>query len=91
MKCDRCGEHIRAGEEMELYGGNRMCQASVYLDQKKIMEDVIWLEPTQDGILVRTFFEEPQVIQGVLQAVDLLKHRVMLSSQQSLTKEGDKS
>lgn len=58
-----------------------MCQASVYLDQERIMEDVIWLEPTQDGILVRTFFEEPQEIKGVLQGIDLLKHRVLLTRQ----------
>jgi predicted RNA-binding protein len=59
-----------------------MCQASVYLDQEKVMEDAIWLEPTPDGVLVRTFFEGPQVIKGVLQGIDLLKHRVLLSSQQ---------
>jgi predicted RNA-binding protein len=67
-----------------------MCQATVYLDQEKILEDVIWLEPTEDGILVRTFFEGPRVIKGVLQGIDLLKHRVLLSSQQSETEsEGD--
>lgn len=57
-----------------------MCQATIYLDQKKIMEDVIWLEPTEDGVLLRTFFEEPKEVKGKLESIDLLKHRVMLTS-----------
>jgi len=58
-----------------------MCQATVYLDQEKIMEDVIWLEPTGDGVLLRTFFEEPKEVKGKLKSIDLLKHRVMLTSE----------
>ena len=46
-----------------------MCQATVYLDDKQIMEDVIWLEPTQDGFLLRTFFGEPQEIRGKLEGI----------------------
>lgn len=55
-----------------------MCQATLYLDGEKIMEDVIWLEPAEDGIWVQTFFDEPQLVKGVLKGVDLLKHRVLL-------------
>jgi predicted RNA-binding protein len=57
-----------------------MCQATVYLDEEKVMEDVIWLEPTEKGFLLRTFFEEPQEVVGTLQGIDLLKHRVLLTS-----------
>jgi predicted RNA-binding protein len=57
-----------------------MCQATVYLDNERVMEDVIWLEPTADGFLMRTFFGEPQEVVGTLQAIDLLKHRVLLNS-----------
>jgi predicted RNA-binding protein len=57
-----------------------MCQATVYLDDEKVMEDVIWLEPTEEGVLARTFFEEPRVIKGVFKGIDLLKHRVLLVS-----------
>jgi len=63
-----------------------MCQATVYLDEEKIMEDVIWVEPTQDGVLLRTFFEAPRVVKGVIKGIDLLKHRVLLASV-----EGDES
>jgi predicted RNA-binding protein len=44
------------------------------------MEDVIWLEPTKDGYLLRTFFGEPQEVRGKLEGIDLLKHRVLLTS-----------
>lgn len=57
-----------------------MCQATVYLDDERVMEDVIWLEPTANGYLLRTFFGEPQEVVGTLQGIDLLKHRVLLSS-----------
>jgi len=63
-----------------------MCQATVYLDEERIMEDVIWIEPTEDGVLLRTFFEAPRVVKGVIKGVDLLKHRVLLT-----TMEGDKN
>jgi len=62
-----------------------MCQATVYLDEEKILEDVIWVEPTEEGVLLRTFFEEPKVVQGVIKGIDLLKHCVLLT-----TLEGDK-
>lgn len=57
-----------------------MCQATVYLDGEKVMEGVIWLEPTEGGILLTSLFEEPHEVQGRLEGVDLLKHRVLLTS-----------
>jgi predicted RNA-binding protein len=41
---------------------------------------VIWLEPTQDGVLLKTFFGEPQQVKATLKGIDLLKHRVLLAS-----------
>jgi predicted RNA-binding protein len=57
-----------------------MCQAKVYLDGNKIMEDVIWLELTQDGFLLRSLFNETRVVRGKLEGIDLLKHQVRLTS-----------
>ncbi len=57
-----------------------MCQATVYLDGEKVMEDVIWIEPTEEGMLLRSFFAEPQRVKGTLKGIDLLKHRVLLVS-----------
>jgi predicted RNA-binding protein len=66
-----------------------MCQATVYLDEQKIMEDVVWLEPTAEGVLLSTFFGEPQEVKGTLLGIDLLKHRVLLSTADPLQKESD--
>jgi len=66
-----------------------MCQANVYLDGKEIMRDVIWLEPTEHGFLMRTFFEEPKEVVGTLQGIDLLKHRVLLTSAEGAPEEGE--
>ena len=57
-----------------------MCQAKVYLDGNKIMEDVIWLEPTQDGFLLRSLFDDAREVNGRLESIDLLKHQVRLAS-----------
>lgn len=62
-----------------------MCQATAYLDGEKVMEDVIWLEPTADGVLLRSLFRESAEVQGELESIDLLKHRVLLRSK---TREG---
>jgi predicted RNA-binding protein len=64
-----------------------MCQATVYLDNERVMEDVIWLEPTEKGFLMRTFFEEPKEVLGTLQGIDLLKHRVLLTSKPAQEEE----
>ena len=57
-----------------------MCQATVYLDEERVMQDVIWLEPTEGGFTMRTFFGEPMTVKGKLKGIDLLKHRVLLTS-----------
>lgn len=56
-----------------------MCQAKVYLNGEKILENVIWIEPTQDGFLFRAFFDDPCEVKGRLQSIDLLKHQVRLT------------
>jgi len=66
-----------------------MCQATAYLDQDKLMEDVIWLEPTADGFRMRTFFGEPLQVKAKLEGIDLLKHRILLTSTDSSEKGTD--
>jgi len=55
-----------------------MCQATVYLGDREVARDVIWLEPTAEGVSFATFFEGPQVVHGRIQRLDFLKHRVLL-------------
>jgi predicted RNA-binding protein len=66
-----------------------MCQATVYLDDERVMQDVIWLEPTEGGFTMRTFFGEPLTVKGKLKGIDLLKHRVLLTSEQPALQGGE--
>jgi len=54
------------------------------------MQDVIWLEPTEGGFTMRTFFGEPMTVKGKLKGIDLLKHRVLLTSDER-EPQGDES
>lgn len=55
-----------------------MCQATVFLDGKEIMQDVMIVEPVPEGIRLVALFEPEQVIPASIQKIDLMKHRVML-------------
>lgn len=57
-----------------------MCQAKAFLDERPIMEEVIWLEPTQEGFLLRDLFGESRQVKGTLQGIDLRKHRILFTS-----------
>jgi len=60
-----------------------MCQISVVVEergnQKKIMEGVTRLEVKDNGVLLNTFFEEPQEVPGVvISSIDFLGGAVVL-------------
>lgn len=55
-----------------------MCQATVYLDDKEIMQDVVRVESLPEGVRLITFFEPPRLIPATIRQIDLLKHRVIL-------------
>jgi predicted RNA-binding protein len=61
-----------------------MCQATVYLVREgrerseEIMQDVILLETTADGVRLSTFFEEPQTVRARIGRIDFLKHTITL-------------
>lgn len=57
-----------------------MCQATVFLDGDKILEDVIQVRPTEDGVELSTLFEEPSTVKAAIRDIDLLKHTVHLDS-----------
>ena len=62
-----------------------MCQATVYLDGKEVMRDVLLVEPGPEGIRLVALFEPVQVIPATIQKIDLIKHLVILES-----KKGEK-
>ncbi len=55
-----------------------MCQATVYLGEEEVAQEVIRLQPVKDGLQLETFFEEPRVVRGIIREIDFLKHRVLL-------------
>jgi len=61
-----------------------VCQATAFLARdgqeqvEEIMQDVILLETTADGVRLSTFFEEPQTVRARIGRIDFLKHTVTL-------------
>ena len=68
-----------------------MCQATVYLNDEKLMEDVTRIQLTPKGIRLSTFFESPKTVRATLREVDLLKHRVWLETLRDSDAEEDES
>ena len=57
-----------------------MCQVAVYLDEEKIMDDVMLVEPVPEGIRLVKLFEPPRVIPATIRQVDLMKNKVLLET-----------
>ena len=55
-----------------------MCQATIYLGDQKIAEEVTGLEPIEEGVRISAFFQDPTVVPGRVKYIDFLKHRVVL-------------
>jgi predicted RNA-binding protein len=56
-----------------------MCQAKVYLGNEEVARDVVWLEPTSDGVRFETFFGGLHLVKGRVQRIDFMTHRVSLT------------
>jgi predicted RNA-binding protein len=59
-----------------------MCQATVYLDGEKTMEDVLIVEPVAEGIQLVKLFEPVQLVQASIRKIDLMKHKIILETPQ---------
>jgi len=59
-----------------------MCQATVYLDGEKILEDVLFVEQVEDGIRLVKLFEPMQFVQAQIRQIDLMKHKIILITSQ---------
>jgi len=61
-----------------------MCQSSIYLKkadgEEELMRDAILVVPSEDGVLIQTFFEEPRVVDAEIETIALLKPRIVLRS-----------
>ncbi len=68
-----------------------MCQATVYLNDEMLMQDVINIQPTPEGLSLATFFEAPKIVRATIREIDLLRHRVWLEAIAESNPEGDES
>jgi len=67
-----------------------MCQIAVYLDDEKIMDSVMFVEPLPEGIRLVKMFEEPRVVPAAIRQIDLMKNKLILESvKQEEGHEGD--
>ena len=59
-----------------------MCEASVYLmkngEEKKIMQDVTFVQPEGDTVFMSTLLGEQKIVPGRIARVDFLKHTVFV-------------
>ena len=57
-----------------------MCQVAVYLDDKKIMDSVMLVEPVPEGIRLVKMFEAPRVVPATISHIDLMKNKLVLKT-----------
>jgi len=60
-----------------------MCEAIVYLSddgqEKKIMQDVVLVQPEGDAYLLVNLLGEQKLVRGTIEKIDFLKHTLHLS------------
>ena len=57
-----------------------MCQAAIYLDGEKIMEDVMLVEPVPEGVRLVKLFEPVRIVPAVIKKIDLIKNQIILNT-----------
>jgi predicted RNA-binding protein len=57
-----------------------MCQVAVYLDDEKIMDSVMLVEPVAEGVRLVKMFETPRIVPATIRRVDLIKNKLYLDS-----------
>ena len=57
-----------------------------YLNDEKIMENVMLVEPTSTGVRLSALFEQPREIKASIQKIDLLKNTLVLENQEGREK-----
>jgi len=65
-----------------------MCQISAYLNDEKVMENVIFVEPTPGGVVLTEMFEQPREFSATIVRIDLLKNRLFLEDN---SREGEEN
>ncbi len=56
-----------------------MCEATVYLEDKLILHDVMKIQVLPEGVRLTSMLESPLVMSATIREVDLTHHRVLLA------------
>jgi len=57
-----------------------MCQITAFLNDEKIMDNVMFVEPTSNGVVLSTMFEQPLEVSATIRKIDLLKNVLYLEN-----------
>lgn len=61
-----------------------MCESTAFLmkdsGEEKILEDVVMLKPEGNKIILTSLLGETKEIEGTVDHIDLMKHRIVLRS-----------
>lgn len=58
-----------------------MCQITAYLNDEKIMDGVMMVEPTNKGVRLSTMFEQPLEVPAKIQKLDLYRNKLYLEDE----------
>ncbi len=60
-----------------------MCEGTAYVvrdgQERKVMENVILIQPEGDEILLADLLGKRQIVRGTIKKIDLLKHLVVIA------------
>ena len=63
-----------------------MCETKVYIsgdgEERKLMEDVVLVQPEGDAYLLVSILGEQRLVQGRIEKIDFLRHTLYLSAAQ---------
>ncbi|MCL5075535.1 MAG: CooT family nickel-binding protein [Chloroflexi bacterium] len=69
-----------------------MCEATAFVAtdgrEKKIMENVILLQPEDDRLLLADLLGEQKLVQARVRSIDFLKHRIVLEEMEGKSPTG---
>ncbi len=59
-----------------------MCEATIYVNddgqEREVMQDVVLMQPADDAWLLVNLLGEQKLVQGSIEKIDFLRHRVYL-------------
>ena len=62
-----------------------MCESTVYIEkgdeEEVVLKDVVFVEPREDSVYIEDILGESREIIGRIKLIDLVSHRVVLTSE----------